>query len=174
VPAYLSEQWLEALRDALRAAAGGGPPGPAGEPATGDPATGGAPSRRVVDRLVVGQVVTGIGADAGGRLGRALVPAGSSAGRSAGGEVRYTVALGGGIPPEVAAGTLEGAQVVLVTDYSTARAIATGDQPLAGALVAGRVKVRGDANALIAAQELLAGLGSALAGLAASTQFETG
>ncbi|HTW99152.1 MAG TPA: hypothetical protein VMD59_10260 [Acidimicrobiales bacterium] len=98
-------------------------------------------------RLVIGQVVTG----------------------TPGGEVRYSVAIGGALPPEVIQGSVAGAQVTLVTDHETARAVAGGSESLATALVAGRVKVRGDANALIAAEEALASLATALASLAQAT-----
>ena len=100
------------------------------------------------DRLLLGQIVTG----------------------APSGEVRYTLAVGGGEPPEVVEGTTEGATVTLVADYATARAIASGT-PAAELLSQGRVKVRGDANALIAAEEQLAVIGGALAGLAAATEF---
>lgn len=85
-------------------------------------------------------------------------------------EVRYTIHLGGGAPAAVTPGSVDEADVVLVEDYETARAIATGTPP-ASLLAAGRIKVRGDAGALIAAQEQLAGLGEALSGVALGTHF---
>jgi hypothetical protein len=163
VPRYLSAQWLEALEAALRTATAAAtrPAAPELSPAS-PPEHAARPVR--AERLVIGQVVTAIpvGTGTDQPLGTALVV----------GEVRYTLAIGGGVPPEVRAGSLAGAQVVLVTDYDTARAIVAGEQTLTAALVAGRIKVRGDANALIAAQELLAPLGSALAELAEATQLD--
>jgi len=146
---FLSEEWLRALESALRAAAP--PEGSAGE----EGRTGGAPGAR----LLLGQLVTGAGT-AGVPAGAALVDD----------EVRYTIALGGGEPPEVVTGSVSGADVTLVTDYGTAVALASGRESVAALLGTGRIKVRGNANALIAAQQALAGLGSALAGLAAATE----
>jgi ubiquinone biosynthesis protein UbiJ len=98
-------------------------------------------------RLLLGQVVTG-------------TPAG---------EVAYTLLIGGGEPSEVRAGTNDAA-VTLVEDYASAVALATGT-PAAELLSTGSVKVRGDAGALLRAQELLATVGPALAGVAASTEY---
>lgn len=98
-------------------------------------------------RLLLGQIVTG----------------------APSGEVSFTVALGGGEHGEVLPG-VAGASVVLVEDYTTAVAIA-GGAPASEALAAGRVKVRGDAAALLAAEELLSAVGPSLAGLAAMTSF---
>jgi heme-degrading monooxygenase HmoA len=85
-------------------------------------------------------------------------------------EVRYTIRLGGGEPAAVFPGEVSDAQVTLVEDYETARALATGTAA-ASMLAAGRVKVRGDATALMAAQEQLAALGDALGALALGTHF---
>lgn len=144
--AFLSDEWLGALEAALRAAPspGGGRGGDAG----------GAPPR-----LSFGQIVTA--AEGSVPPGAGLVE----------GEVRYTISLGGDLPPEVRIGTVAGATVTLVTDYTTARALSRGAEPLAAALVAGRVKVRGDAGALLETQELLSALAPALAALAAATRW---
>jgi len=61
--------------------------------------------------------------------------------------------------------------VTLVTDYETARSIAAGTSTPAAALGDGRLKVRGDTNALLEAQGALAALAPALEGLRDSTEF---
>lgn len=86
-------------------------------------------------------------------------------------DLAYTIRLGGGEPAAVIPGGVEDAEVVLVEDYETARAIASGT-PAAALLSEGRIKVRGDANALIGAQEQLGALGDALTRLSATTHFE--
>ncbi len=103
------------------------------------------------DRFALGQVVTELAA-APGR------------------ELAYTLAIGADRPPHLELGSVATADVVLVADFSTAQAIASGSPP--GPLLAqGKVKVRGDATALIAAQDRLAAIGRALAGLAEETDF---
>jgi hypothetical protein len=77
-----------------------------------------------------------------------------------GGDVAYTLLVGGGEPGELRRG-LEAATVVLVEDYDTAAALVAGD-PVADLLAAGRIKVRGDAAALVDAAELVAALGELL------------
>lgn len=62
------------------------------------------------------------------------------------------------------AGTVEDAEVVLVETFEDARALAEGSVTAAELLEGGRIKLRGDANRLIAATETLAALGTALAG----------
>ena len=81
------------------------------------------------------------------------------------GDVAYTIVLGGDAPARLERGTLDHAAVTLVEDYATARAIASGAS-VAEALGEGRIKVRGDANALSAAYELLAGLAPVLSAAA--------
>lgn len=103
-------------------------------------------------RLALGQVIDGVPSTEGE-------------------EVAFTLFLGGGKDARVSPGTVEEADVVLVESYETARAIASGT-PAATLLAAGKVKVRGDANALIAAQEGLSALGDALTVVAATTHFE--
>jgi hypothetical protein len=87
------------------------------------------------DRIGIGQVITG-GPD---------------------GDVSYTIVVGGGEPARLERDTVAGAAVTLIEDYATAAAIAAGE-PAAGALGDGQIKVRGDANALVAAYDLLAAL----------------
>ncbi|HLI14977.1 MAG TPA: hypothetical protein VKV23_02860 [Acidimicrobiales bacterium] len=97
--------------------------------------------------LAIGQVITG-------------TPAG---------DVAYTVVLGGPSPGVRRPGVAD-AQVVLVEDYETALQIASG-RALAEVLAAGRVKVRGDAAVLLAAQERLAALAGPLGELAEATEL---
>jgi hypothetical protein len=79
------------------------------------------------------------------------------------GEVAYTVSLGGGAPAELDRAGTDRAAVTLVESYETACALASGSRP-DELLAAGRVKVRGDVNALIRAQKGLAAIAEALAG----------
>jgi hypothetical protein len=137
---FLSEDWLAALESALRDAPGLDGPAPPGE------------------RLWLGQIVTGAGT-AGVPGSPALV----------GDEVRYTIGLGGGQPPQLRLGTVDGATVTLVTSYPAAATLAAGSATVGELLAGGKLKVRGDVNALIAAQDVLASLAPALATLAAST-----
>lgn len=93
------------------------------------------------ERLALGQLVTG----------------------APGGEVAYTLLVGGGERAELRDG-LDAATVTVVATYEAARAIATGSSA-SELLSAGRLKVRGDAGALLRAQDLLAAIGPALARL---------
>jgi len=95
-------------------------------------------------RLALGQLVTG----------------------APGGDVAYTIRVGGGEAGEVRRG-LDGAAVTLVASYEVATAIASGT-PAADMLAKGQLKVRGDAGALLGAQDLLAALAPALALLSAA------
>jgi len=86
-----------------------------------------------------------------------------------GGDVSYTLVLGGSEPSEVVRGTARAA-VVLVEDYSTAAAITTG-QPASELLAEGRVKIRGDIGALLRTQDLLAAIAPTLAAVTATTTY---
>lgn len=88
-----------------------------------------------------------------------------------GGDLAYTIRFGGGDEAVVVPGSVEDADVILVEDYETARAIASG-AAASSMLAEGKVKLRGNANALVSAQEQLAALGDALVRLAATTHFE--
>jgi hypothetical protein len=78
------------------------------------------------------------------------------------GEVAFTVRLGGGEPGVLRRDGTGSADVILVADLAAARAIAAGRS--AGELLAeGRIKVRGDLNALLRASEELTALAAALA-----------
>lgn len=99
-------------------------------------------------RIALGQVVTGAGAP------RA-----------------WTVVAGGDEPTVVLEGT-GAAEVCLVTDEAAARRLLEGAPP-AELLAAGQLKVRGDATALVEAQEALASLGAALRTAPAATAAAT-
>src|SRR5579875_617941 len=77
-----------------------------------------------------------------------------------GGAVSWTIVLADGQRVRVEPG-IERAQVVLVEDLATARALA-GGVPAAELLRSGRIKLRGDVAALRAADGALAALGELL------------
>jgi len=93
--------------------------------------------------LSVGQIVTG-------------VPEGRDAVGLDNGEVRYTIVLQQDGSASLVLGSTELASVVLVEDWSTATAIASGETPMGDLLTAGRIKLRGDSRELVSAGELLA------------------
>jgi hypothetical protein len=95
------------------------------------------------EAVVLGQIVTG-------------VPS------AAGGDVCYAISLGGNGPGSVTVGSLDSADVVLVTAYADARAMATGAASAASLIAAGRVKIRGDAARLVAAAALVEAAGAAM------------
>lgn len=98
------------------------------------------------EAVVLGQVVTGV----------------PSAG---GGDVSYAISLGGEGPATVTVGSLEAADVVLVTAYADAHAMATGSASAASLIAAGAVKIRGDAARLVAAAALVEAAGAAMGDL---------
>ena len=61
----------------------------------------------------------------------------------------------------------DAADVTLVEDWPTAVAIGTGTALLADLLAAGKIKLRGDSNALVSAGELLARVAPILAAVLA-------
>lgn len=91
-------------------------------------------------RLALGQIVTG-------------APAGTTS---------YTISFGAGQPVTVEPGA-DQAQVTLIEDYQTALRLAEG-VPAGELLSLGKVKLRGDVNALLSAAEQLSELADALAG----------
>jgi len=131
VPDLLSEAWFEALAAALgrlpASPVSGQAPGQPGESAAG---------------LALGQIVTG-------------VPDGARAAGVQEGEVRYTIVLPPEGPGSLVRDSTEHANVVLVEDWSTAEAIASGETSVPDLLTAGRIKVRGDSRALVSAGDLL-------------------
>jgi hypothetical protein len=79
------------------------------------------------------------------------------------GTVSYSI-LVRGTKAELVVGSTAPAAVTLVEDWPTARAIAAGT-PVSELLAAGRITLRGDANALLAGQRHLETLGKALGAL---------
>lgn len=98
--------------------------------------------------LVIGQIVTG-------------TPTG---------EVRYTIRLQHG-KNAVHLGIEADADVVLSTDYATAVAVIKGDESAQAAFVAGRIRVAGDATALLRHRAVVAELDDAFAPVRALTEF---
>ena len=85
-----------------------------------------------------------------------------------GGPIRYTFHVG----PEGAAleiGSVDSAAVTLVESFDTARSIDEGAS-VSQLLAEGRITVRGDASALVAAQHLLATISAILGDLAEATR----
>jgi hypothetical protein len=126
VPDLLSEEWFEALAASLN----GLPvhPDGAGERSAG---------------LSLGQIVTGVPEDAG-------------AAGVQDGEVRYTIVLRPEGSASLVRDSVAPANVILVEEWSTAEAIASGETSVPDLLTAGRIKVRGDSRALVVAGDLLA------------------
>jgi hypothetical protein len=132
VPDLLSEEWFGALAAVLDGL-------PAGS-GSADSAGGG---------IALGQVVTGVPDDAG-------APGAKD------GEIRYTIVLRTEGPASLVRNSTESANVVLVEDWSTAVAIASG-ATVADLLNAGRIKVQGDSRVLVSAGDLLARVGPLIA-----------
>ncbi len=130
MPGLLSEEWFEALAATLERL-------PVPSETDAEPAAG------VAAGLALGQIVTGVPDDAG-------------AAGVQDGEVRYTIVLAPEGSASLVRGSTAPAEVVLVEDWSTAEAIASGEAPVADLLAAGRIKVRGDTRALVSAGEILA------------------
>ena len=77
------------------------------------------------------------------------------------GTVRYTIRIGGDRPGALERGSVEFAQVTLVEDYPSALSVHQGAS-VADLLATGKIKVRGDANALLRASRELGALSQAL------------
>ncbi len=85
------------------------------------------------------------------------------------GDVEYTLRVGDGrVRFEPGAGP---ADVELVADYDTAAAISRGQLSPAQAFAGGRLHVEGSVTSLVAHQEVFAGLGTLLAGVAEATTY---
>lgn len=143
MPEFLSPEWIEALAAAARAAP---PPAAPAHPL-------------VVEYLLTDDRDPG-GADE--PAGRGAVPGGS---RDA---ARYHVA----ITPDairVTPGPADRADLVFVTDRATAYALHRGSLLAQDAFAAGRLKVRGDLNALAGVRSTLAALGDVFAAVRAGT-----
>jgi hypothetical protein len=78
------------------------------------------------------------------------------------GTINYTICLGAGRPGTLVRDSVDPAQVTLVEDYASALAIVAGES-IADLLASGKIKVSGDANALLGAAPELAALASVLA-----------
>lgn len=126
MPEFLTEEWFETLAAAL-----------ASLPAKT------APVEALARGLRVGQVVTG-------------VPGSAGASGVLGSEVHYIVELCPDGSVSVVRGSTEDADVTIVEDFATAKAIAAGTSSVSDMLNVGKVKLRGDTRALLAAAELLA------------------
>ena len=126
MPEFLTEEWFETLVAALASL----------------PANNG-PDDAPKSSLRVGQIVTG-------------VPVSARASDVVDSEVRYTVELSPDGSASVVRGSTEDADVTIVEDFDTARAIATNASSVPDMLNAGRIKLRGDTQALLAAADLLA------------------
>jgi hypothetical protein len=134
-PGPVPELFSEEWFRALAAALDGLAPGP---PATDEPGAG----------IALGQIVTG-------------VPPKTGAGPQQT-EVRYTIVLRPEGSASLVRDSTESASVVLVEDFSTAAAIASGAS-VPDLLNAGRIKLRGDSRVLVSAGDLLARVGPLIA-----------
>jgi hypothetical protein len=133
VPDFLSEGWFEAFSAALKRL-------PAEEAAADG----------LADGLALGQIITEVPGDAG-------------AAGVENGEVHFTIVLQQNGSASLVRDSTEPADVILVEDWSTADAIVSGTASLADLLTAGRIKLRGDSNALVSAGDLLARVAPLLA-----------
>ena len=110
----------------------------AGPPATEEAGAG----------IALGQIVTGVPRESGAGPEEA--------------EVRYTIVLRPEGSASLVRDSTESASVVLVEDFATAVAIASGAS-VPDLLNAGRIKVRGDSRVLVTAGDLLARVGPLIA-----------
>ena len=104
-------------------------------------ATGGTVDAAAGGTVAVGQIVTGVPGT---------------------GEVRYTVTLAPDGSGSLLRGSTAGADIVLVEDWTTAEAVASGHSTIGEMLGAGRIKLQGDTRALVGAGDLLTRVASAL------------
>jgi hypothetical protein len=79
------------------------------------------------------------------------------------GEVRYTILLREDGSASLVLRPTQPADVTLVEDWYTAKAIVSGTASLPDLLGAGKIKLRGDSNALVSAGDLLARVAPLLA-----------
>jgi hypothetical protein len=138
----LSDGWFEALAAALDGLA-----------------RSAEPTRGPTGDLALGQVITGVP----GMLGNE---------GACDGEIRYTILLRQDGSAALIRSSTGSAHVTLIEDWSTAEAIMSGRSSVTDMLGAGRIKMRGDSRALVAAEALLTRaaplLAAALAGPRAS------
>ena len=133
-PASVAEFLSEAWFDAL---AGALESLPANSSATGN------------SGLALGQIVTG-------------VPGAADIAGVRGDEVRYTIVVRQDGSASLLRGSTAEADVVIVEDWATAEAVASGTSSVSDMLSAGRIKLKGDTRALVAAGDLLAGIAPAI------------
>ena len=74
---------------------------------------------------------------------------------ASGGDICYTVEIGGGRPAKLTVGSTAAADVWLVMSYRDALAMATGETTGASLLASGAVKIRGNAAMLVNGAPLL-------------------
>jgi hypothetical protein len=86
------------------------------------------------------------------------------------GDVWYHVRLAGGVA-SIARGQARHPDVSFSEDYATAAAVASGELSASAALLAGRIRVRGDMTALIGHHDLLAVSDPVPAALRATTTY---
>ncbi len=86
------------------------------------------------------------------------------------GEVAYVVRLAGG-RLEVSPGRAEDADVTITEDYATAVAVSSGELTARQALLAGRIQLRGDTNALLAGQAAMQAAQAGVDHLRAGTSY---
>lgn len=89
-----------------------------------------------------------------------------------GGVVRYQLVVDGtGVHVDADAGAA--AQLTFVCDYESAVALARGDTNAQAALMAGRLRLRGDVERFASARDALLALGDVFARTRAATTFDT-
>ena len=86
------------------------------------------------------------------------------------GEVRYWVRVHGGAV-EAGLGEAAGADVTVTQSYDTAAAVTSGEVTAQAALVAGRIRVSGDATLLLEHHAALAALADAVAPVRRRTSY---
>lgn len=77
------------------------------------------------------------------------------------GSICYTLIVGGGREGQLVQGSIERADVALVEDFASAEAI-VGGAPVAELLAQGKIKIRGDLNALLCSGTELQAIAQAL------------
>ena len=93
--------------------------------------------------LALGQIVT-------------EVPQGNAGLTTQGGEVHFTIVLRPDGSASLVRDSTAEANVILVEDWLTAEAVASGMSSVSDMLSAGKIKMRGDSRALMAAGDMLA------------------
>lgn len=86
------------------------------------------------------------------------------------GDVVYHVVVGGG-RVHVHGGEAAEPTVTFSQDYETAAAVARGELSAQGAFMVGRIRMRGDLRAIVANQDMLAGVEAVFAGVRTQTEY---